>query len=51
MDSIENKVKALLLGEIVDNEEKEFLHVDYTLLQQNYELSKYFYSKLFKIIF
>lgn len=39
MDSIEGKIKALLNGEILDDPEKEFLNVDYTLQQQNYELS------------
>ena len=43
MDSIDNKIKGLLLGQIAEDESKEFLNIDYTLVQQNYELSKLFY--------
>lgn len=42
MDSIDCKIKALLTGQIKDDEEKEFLNVDYTLQQQNYELGMSF---------
>lgn len=49
METIESKIKALLCGEIKDDEDKEFLNVDYTLEQQNYELSILFYSVVFMI--
>lgn len=39
MESIEAKIKAFLSGEVKDDPEKEFLNVDYSLDQQNYELS------------
>lgn len=39
MESIEAKIKACLNGEVLDDPEKEFLNIDYTLDQQNFELS------------
>jgi len=39
MDSIESKIKACLSGEVIDDPEKEFLNIDYTLQQQHFELS------------
>lgn len=41
MDSIDNKIKALLSGQIAEDESKEFLNIDFTLVQQNYELSMF----------
>lgn len=47
MDSIETKIKAFLNGEVKDDPEKEFLNIDYTLDQQNFELSIFRLSRNF----
>lgn len=47
MDSIETKIKAFLNGEVKDDPEKEFLNIDYTLDQQNFELSIFRLSRTF----
>ncbi|UXI14931.1 hypothetical protein NH340_JMT00874 [Sarcoptes scabiei] len=39
MDLMDEKIQSLLNGEIKDDEEKEFLHIDYSLQQQNFELT------------
>ena len=41
MESVEAKIKAFLNGEVKDDPEKEFLNIDYSLDQQNYELSMF----------
>lgn len=50
MESIEAKIKAFLNGEVKDDPEKEFLNIDYSLDQQNYELSKWRWYFLYFVI-
>lgn len=57
MESIDSKIKAILNGQIAEDDEKEFLNVDFTLEQHNADLSKfriiisYDFKNLFEIFF
>lgn len=41
MESIDPKIKAILSAQIDEDDEKEFLNIDYTLEQQNAELGRF----------